>query len=164
MKQLLVMMLFLTTAYSCSNSQEVTSSEYLNHVGEIAFDAILDDPEFKESDTLILFLKPGYKGEKPAIVSHFQEKFKSDGFENASGYITIGFLINDEGKAGRFRIKSMGFNYKPKEFDKKLTDQILQLTKELKAWRILEYNGKRYDYYTHLSFKLVNGEIKQILL
>lgn len=137
---------------------------YSNQVGEIAFDEKLDDPAFKNSDTLILFLKLSYKGEKPAIINHFKEKYKSDGLEGSNGYVIIRFLINEEGKAGRFRTESMDFGYQPKEFEEKLTGQILKITKELNGWKVLEYEGKNYDYYSHLTFKIVNGEINQILL
>lgn len=162
-RQLLLLIALLTTLYSCGQNQEKGQNKYSNHVGEIAFDENIDDPDFKVADTLAIFTKPRYEGDKPAIVNHFKEKYNSDGFEKINGYVTIRFYVNKEGEAGKFRIQTMNFEYQPIEFDKKFCDQILKLTKELNGWKPIQYEGKTYGYYCYLSFKIVNGEIKEIM-
>ena len=63
----------------------------------------------------------------------------------------------------RFRILQIDHNYQEKEFPKALTEQLLTLTKALDRWVPGEKNGKKYDTYYYLNFKIVNGKIAEIL-
>lgn len=163
MIRILLLTTLLTTFYSCKQTQEIKHHKYSNQVGEIAFVEKIDDPAFKVADTLAIFAKPRYIGEKPAIVNHFKEEYKSVGFAKVNGYIIIRLYVNNEGKAGLFRVQAMDFEYQPIEFDEKLCDKILQLTKELNGWKAIQYEGKSYGYYCYLSFKIVNAEITAIM-
>ena len=160
---LLILTTLLTTLCACGQTQEVKDDKYSNQVGEIVFDEKMDDPAFKVADTLEIFAKPRYEGEKPTIVRYFTENYKNGGFEKVNGYVIIRFYVNDEGKAGKFRMQTMDFDYQPVEFDKKFCDQILQHTKNFNGWNQIQYEGKSYGYYCYLSFKIVNGEIKEIM-
>lgn len=162
MKRIFLIITLLAAFYSCGRTQENRHEEYPNQVGEITFDEKIDDPAFKASDSFANFTKPRYNGEKPAIVNYFKEKYNSQGFEKINGYVTIRFFVNKEGKSGKFRMETMDFDYRETEFDKKFTNKILQLTKELKDWKPLQYEEVYYSYYSYLNFKIINGEIKEI--
>lgn len=161
MKPILLITFIFTTLSSC-RSQENFHQEYTDQVGEISFDEKIDDPAFKEPDSLILFFEPIYRGPKPAIVKYFKSNYKVEGFENANGYITIRFFINSNGKAGKFRVQTMDFELKPKEFNPNLCVQLLKLTKGLPGWEPLEFKDKTYGYYSYLNFKIMNGVLKEI--
>ncbi len=160
MDNLLFALIPLTIISSIGNAQVNKDRKYLKEVGQILFDKEIDDAAFNNPDTLIIFSKPKYEGEKPAIVKHFKEKYKN--IRNETGYIVIHFFVNNEGRTGKFRVQEMDFELQKKEFDPRVSTQILNLTKELKGWKSIEYLHKFYGYYTYLNFKIVNGELKEV--
>jgi len=56
----------------------------------------------------------------------------------------------------------MDSNLREREFEATILQQILTLTKELNKWKPLGYKGNMYDYHQYLSFKILNGNIKDI--
>lgn len=152
--------------YSCQN--QGTEHDYPLHVGDIAFDETIDDPDFficneKRIPQYYAFRSSSYLGEKPVIEKYFQEKYNHEGLENENGYLTIRFIVNCKGKAGRFRMQEMGLDYIEKKFDIKLSDQLFSLTTQIEAWTKNISKGQPYDYYQYLTFKIIDGEIKEIL-
>lgn len=154
---------------ACHAGQGVTkSSAYPNHVGDIAPDPALDDPNFRacrENYTPQYYsIKSGYQGEKPALEAYFREKFiKNKAHARESGYITIRFVVNCRGQTGRFRVQEIGLDYQPKKFPTALTNRLLELTKQLNGWQPGQYNSLQVDYYQYLTFTITNGDISQIM-
>lgn len=168
MRSISSLLLLLVTLHS--NAQEkITVNEYPSQVGDITFDSKLDDSNFRlcnESDVFqYYYFGKGlqYKGEKPNIIEHFRNGFKIRKNKDDEGLITIRFIVNCEGKTGRFRVHGMDNDYQEKVFSKHLTQQLLILTKQLNGWIVGEYDGKAYDYYQYLTFKIVNGNITEIM-
>lgn len=162
----LILILF-ATLFSCSESKK--QLEYFNDLGEIPFNEKLDNPSFKvcHEDITFPFNYGGiglvYEGEKKELVSIIRNKFNYPKTKGQNGFITIRFIINCEGKTGRFRVTEMGFDLKPKEFDKKISKQILEIIKSLDGWKPFERNDKTWDYRQYLSFKFKDGQLKEIL-
>jgi len=50
-----------------------------------------------------------------------------------------------------------------KKFSDSLSSQLLSLTKELDGWLVGEMEGKKYDYYQYLTFKMENGKLIEIM-
>ena len=156
--------------YSCYNSNTSQNKhEHLRHVGDIPFDSQLDDPNFKpchEDLATVYYARFSnsnlYKGEKPEITKVFMNMIFLK-IEGSSGYITIRFLVNCEGKTGRFRVEQLDFDYKEKKFNSAIGDSILSRTKSLDGW-IPAISGERaYDYYKYLTFKIIDNQITDIL-
>jgi hypothetical protein len=168
MRQLFLIFILLATLYSCAQTPEKKVS-YPLQVGDIYFDSKIDDPDFKLCDENRVFQYYNfgngllYKGEKIKINEHFREGLKTKEQKNESGFLTIRFIVNCEGKTGRYRIQGMNNDYKEKAFNKNLTSQLLSLTKQLNGWIIGEYDGKTYDYYQYLTFKIENGKLIEIM-
>lgn len=162
-RAVLLFLLLLLTRYSYGQNQEQWQENYPNHVGEIAFDEKNDEADFKVADTLALFTKPRIEGEKPAIVKYFKERYQSRGFEKVNRYVTIRFYVSKAGKAGKFRMQAMNFDYQATACDEQCCEQILQLTKQFRGWKPIEHEGKAYGYYCYLSFKIVNGTLKELM-
>ena len=133
-------------------------------VGMILFDERYDNPAFKTTDTLRLyaFRKPIFNGGKPAIINYFKEHYKSSGDKNANGYVTIKFFVNNDGKAGKFRIQTMDFGYQPAVLPGNVATHLFCLTREMRGWKPIEYQGNGYGYYCYLNFKIIKGEISEI--
>ena len=153
--------------FSCSEKR--TEQEYFHDLGEIPFDEQLDDINFKvcHEDITFPFNYGGvglvYTGEKRELVNTIRDKFKYPKTSGQTGFITIRFIINCEGKAGRFRTTEMGLNLKPKEFNDDLVQQILNITKSLNGWKAYKNNERIWDYQQYLTFKFDNGELKDIM-
>jgi len=158
----------LLVVYSSCQKSKAQKSVYPNHVGDIAFDEKTDDPNFKIclNGRIPQYYEFGkslqYRGEKPAIDKHF-EILKLNETTVESGYITIRFIVNCEGKTGRYRIEEMNNDYQPMSFDKKLVEKILTLTKELSGWIVGGNPEQPVDYYQYLTFKIEGGKLIEMM-
>lgn len=138
-------------------------------VGEIIFDENIDGKDFKPCKYPYVYQYYNfgdgfsYLGEKLEIVEqldslHLQEK------NNKTGYITIRFVVNCEGKIGMFRVQQMDKSYLETSFDEKFVQSLLNFTQKLNGWQKKknEKNETR-DYYQYLTYKIENGKITEIL-
>lgn len=143
-------------------------NKYLDHVGDLAFNAKIDNKDFLPcSEKFILqYYNFGeniqYNGEKRAIINTFKQNYKPvKSKENV--YVTIRFIVNCDGKTGRFRVKTMDMDYNAIVVDKNITNQLLSITKSLNGWKQGIRDGVHFDYYQYLTFKITNGAIESIL-
>lgn len=145
------------------------SHDYPKQVGDIQVDHSLDDPGFKPCNENHIpqyyEFSHGlmYKGEKIKITEFFMREFRDSRDPKATGYVTIRFVVNCEGKTGRFRIQETDEQFVDRSFDKKLTGQLLNLTKKLNGWSVPSDGTRRFDYYQYLTFKLEAGRLMEIL-
>lgn len=170
MKNLFLFILLIPLLMNCQ-TEKSTVSKYPSHVGDIVFDEKRDDQNFKrcfEKDFGIQYYSgpssasTQYRGEKIAIVKDL-DKAKIVSPKNENGYITVRFLVNCEGKTGFFSVQQMNEEYKEVIFDKKFSDQILSFTKNLDGWIPMEVEGRTWDYYQYLTYKIENGKVSEIL-
>ena len=154
--------------FACNNSDQ--TSIYPRHVGDIAFDEAIDEKGFqlcngeKEVRQYFNFSKGlQYEGEKLAIIETFKSEYKPIQSEKETGLIRIRFIVNCKGQSGRFRTICMNNDYQKKDFDNRIINQLLTITKKLSGWRIMPDNSKPHDYYQYLIFKMESGQIKEIL-
>ena len=143
--------------------------DYTDHIGVIDKSKALGDKDFKACFEEKIF--PYYYGRsraafyagKDSVRSYFEENFLYKGIGTESGYITFRFIINCKGEAGRYEIREVGMDFKDKKFHPELVDRLFERVKTLKQWNPVEFYGDRYDSFYHLTFKIVNGEIDEIL-
>ncbi len=168
MKRSICFSIFLSALYSCGQVSD-NKSNYPKNVGDISFDEKIDDPHFKvcHEDNVFQYYNFSkgfqYKGEKVKVNEHFQNGFKGKEKNGETGFLTIRFIVNCEGKTGRFRVQGMDTSYHAKEFSKELVNDILTLTKKLDGWIVGEIEGLKTDYYQYLTFKLENGKLIEIM-
>lgn len=168
MRQGALICIFVTTLYSCAQTQE-KKTEYPLQVGDIDFDSKIDEPSFKlcDENRVLQYYNFGkglqYRGEKVAINEHFKNELRTKEQKSESGILTVRFIVNCNGRAGRFRLQGMDSEYNEKTFSDNLTSQILSLTKTLDGWMVGEIEGKNYDYYQYLAFKIENGKLIEIM-
>jgi len=169
MNKFFIIVCFTVFLYNCGNSQNISQTSYPRQVGDITFDKALDDTAFKlcneERVTQYYSFSKGlqYKGEKLKIIDHFKRYFQPTNDTNQIGYVTVRFVVNCEGKTGRFRVQEMDNNYKPTKLATSLVVQLLELTKQLDGWEVGEYDKRKFDYYQYLTFKIKNGFIEEIM-
>lgn len=162
-------LIFIVLLLFSSCKIESNDETKFGDIGDIRFDPKTDDPNFMvcHEDLSLQFNYNGvgfvYEGEKPALKKHFQKTYSSEKIIGQSGYITIRFVINCDGIAGRFRVLEMGLDLTEKKFKKRIVDDILKATKQANGWVGYVYEGKKYDYYQYLVFKLDDAQIIDIL-
>lgn len=159
--------------YNSTKSQATTEEEkskYLRWVGDSKFNNKLDDEDFKlcysEKNVQQYFHVTedlfAYQGEKKALVAEVLNLYKPIETQQ-SGWIRVRFIVNCKGETGRFRVISSDENYKERDFDERITNQIVSITESLKGWEIRPNEAEARDYYQYLVFKINNGKIAEIL-
>lgn len=168
MAKLIPLLISLTALYACGQTKD-EQYNYPLQVGDIYFDAKLDDSSFKLCDETRVFQYYNfgnglqYKGEKITIIEHFTASYKSSEVADETDFTTIRFIVNCNGQTGRFRVLGMDNNYKQKVFSDSITNQLLKLTKSLNSWIVGEHDQKIYDYYQYLTFKIEGGKLIEIM-
>lgn len=163
----LIILILIFSFYSCTNVKAQKDSTL--NVGAIAFDNRLDDKNFKICDTnnILEYYNFGkglqYEGEKIEIDNFFKDKLKSVRLKNESGYLTIRFIVNCKGEVGCFRTSGMDTDLRPKYFNKSTVKKILEISKKLKGWKVGVLENILFDYYQHLTFKIKQGKVEEIL-
>ncbi len=162
-----VLILTLLWVFISFNSNAQQRCSYKENVGDIPFDPLTDAADFSLTGERIrqyynFFPGVAIGGEKPAIINYFNNNYTAYPC-NDSGYITIRFIVNYQGKTDRFRIQQMDFNYQPIEFANEIVSQLLAISKSITGWKIAEVNNVKCDYYQYLTFIIENGEIKEVL-
>lgn len=160
---ILAIVLLLT---SCTSSKEDKPLRWLD---DIPYDRKYDKPDFvlcNESQVYQYFnLGYGihYEGGKPAIINFFMNNYDDSIVKKESGLIRVRFIVNCKGETDRFRMIQSDLAYNKKLFDRKITDQILAITKSMDKWgQKYKDDGTSVDYWQFLVFKIVDGEIKKI--
>lgn len=170
-KSFLAIILLFSIFWSCQIEKKVSGKqEYLRWVGDIEQNDQIDKLDFKvcNGDNKILQYfnlgeGPVYSGEKSFILKTFKSNFKPITDKKESGLIRIRFVVNCEGKAGRFRVLQSDYDYQEKEFDEEIVSQLLNITKGIENWEVFKRNEVPIDYYMYLIFKITDGQLKEIL-
>jgi len=103
-----------------------------------------------------------YMNGKKELRKFILNNYRNLGFSD-SGYLNIRFVINCEGKVGRYVTHENDLDLNPIKFNSKLKTQLLQLTRELKQWKPNIIRGDTVDSYMYISYRIENGEITEII-
>lgn len=82
---------------------------------------------------------------------------------NQSGRLVYRFVVNCEGKAGRFIAKGYDLDYQPMVFDKRTVEHLYDILKRLKEWRPVVIREESRDAYFYITFNIENGKIVHLL-
>lgn len=176
MKHILFWLMVILLFTGCTGPKEqgvatkVTEKKEPRMVGDIPFDEAIDDPNFEVCHgefRLVQYFALGmktYEGEKIALDRIFKKHYDPTGTPSQSGLIRIRFIVNCEGKTGRFRIQGMNSAYEPMNFDESITSQLLEITRSLDQWKVFKNDMDRtLEYYQYLIFKIESGNLTEIM-
>lgn len=104
-----------------------------------------------------------YKGGKKEIWNIFNEQLDTTKLFNESGYLTYRFIVNCNGKAGRFITEEADLDFKRKKFNATTTTHFYEILKEMTDWIPTISKGKNVDAYFYLTFKLEDGKLVELL-
>ena len=166
-----MLLFFPLLLQSCKTEKESDAeNEYLRWVGDIKHSEEKDRPDFRicngEEQVLQYFnlgAGPIFPEEKSTLLETFETQYKPVEASDQNGLIRIRFVVNCEGKAGRFRLLQVDNDYNEIEFDKRITDQLLEITKGIKVWKVMYRREIPVDYYFYLIFKMKDGHLTEIL-
>ncbi len=81
-----------------------------------------------------------------------------------SGYIVVRFLVNCEGKSGRYRGRSLNLDFSPVNAPADLLKYSIELVKSLDTWIKSSGKDSRKEYSKYINLKINNGRIQHVLL
>jgi len=170
MRPIFSILLFSFLVSSCRHQAAIAKEIFPPQVGDTRYVAQLDDSAFhlcRPGFSLQYYnTRSWFKDHKRDIEQYFHERYKAPQGRNAgkqTGWLTIRFIINCEGRTGWFRLSGIDSEYQPFHFSQKVSAQLLTLTKALQGWQPATYNNKIYDSYQYVTFKLKKGAIECIL-
>lgn len=154
---------FFFTSCGSEKKEQLTAvaeiAQYPDHVGDIAPDPELDDPEFqpcRESRIPQYYaLGANFRIPNKQLMDHFGTIDTTD--KTGTGYFTIRFIVNCQGKIGRLREQSMTTGYQETALDAELRQAIRDKLLEFSQWP----TGR--DFYQYLTFKIEQGQIREVL-
>lgn len=108
-----------------------------------------------------------YKISSETLVKEANEKIREIR-TNASGFVTVRFVVNCKGEKGAYEVLETDKNYESITFDKALTGALLAYVQGLDLWPLgySEYEKQKQqprDYSAFMTFKLDDGKITEII-
>ena len=80
-----------------------------------------------------------------------------------NGMLIFRFVVNCEGKAGRFIVDGYDFMYQPLKFEEETIEHLYGILSKLEEWRPVVINEEARDAYFYITFKIEDGKITDIL-
>src|SRR5690606_23833584 len=80
-----------------------------------------------------------------------------------SGWLTYRLAVNCRGEAAIFQVKGIDGDYKACQFDPRTRQLLWEAVESLEDWRPGKLDGQAVDSYIHITFKIQDGKIAQIL-
>jgi len=135
------------------------------NVGDIAYDEKLDNKTFRLCNEAEVFQHYSVKaGGKQDFKNRIIERIGNLSVaKKVTGYATVRFVVNCEGKADRFRVLGVDHNYDPYLFDPAFTKAITELTKNSGPWMKATFEGSPVDYYQIVTFRIVESRVVEVL-
>ena len=170
-KSIFVITILFSIHLSCqSDKKDAEKQKYSRWVGDIEQNDQIDELNFKVcngDDQILQYFNlgegPVYSGEKSSILNTFESKYTPLSGKDQNGFIRLRFIVNCEGKTGRFRVLQSDYNYQKIEFDKRIVTQLLDITKGIENWKIHYRSDIAVDYYMYFIFKIRDGQLIDIL-
>jgi len=136
-------------------------------VGDIAFDPALDDPSFHLHDSTRVWQYYNsaayWLDHKDSITRFIRDRYHPPADATIEdGWLTIRFIINTEGRTGRFRLFEMDSTYQPIHFDPRISSALLAAIRDWPDWRPAHYKERTFDTYQYVTFRLRQGRITTI--
>jgi hypothetical protein len=163
--------LILLSPFAYTQAQP-TSPQRHDNVGDIAFDPALDDTSFHLHDSTRVwqyYNSAYWLDHKDSITRFIRDRYhppvdaaNSTTAANQNGWLTIRFIINTDGRTGRFRLFEMDSTYQPTHFDPRISSALLAAIKAWSDWRPAHYKEWRFDTYQYITFHLRSGMITTI--
>lgn len=134
-------------------------------VGDIHFDNHVDSADFipcdKDRISQYYSINTEYNGGKKAIKEQLQPRIQTNGLP-ANGLLTVRFVVNCHGESGYFRTKMIDPDLNEVQIPSGAANHLHNLISGLKDWVPGKVQGKAWDSYVQISFKMEQGKVTDI--
>jgi len=134
----------------------------------IPYDAKFDNPNYIICDSTRISSgrsRLRYIGGSNKLRNEITSKYLyNQEHETFSGYIVIRFLVNCEGKSGRYRAQSLNLDFSPLNAPSDLLEYSIELVKSFDNWTKSSGNDSKKEYSKFINLKINNGKIQHVLL
>ncbi len=134
----------------------------------IPYDAKFDEPDFIICDSTGLssgrnrLQYIGGNGKlRQDILSNFSYKHE---YKSFNGFIVVRFLVNCDGRSGRYRAQSLNFDFSPTDAPSSLLKNTLDLIKRLDTWQKSSRGESDQEYSKYINLKFKDGKIQHVIL
>lgn len=103
-----------------------------------------------------------FNGGKYQFRKTISEKYINNGYTD-SGFLNLRFHLNCKGEIGNVEINELDTDYKKTELNSGMVKQLVNLSIAKENWIPMEQEGKTFDSYMYLIFKIEDGEVLEIL-
>ncbi len=107
-----------------------------------------------------------YKGGQKGVNRFVLERYKKPAnSEDQNGYFQVRFTINCNGETGHFTAKECDLAYQPYTFDSRISEQLLELVRDLPDWipGVHPHYNSNVDTYRHIAFRIEQGEVVEVV-
>ncbi len=160
---LLLILLF----FGCDNAEKM-ETKYQQRIGYIDPETSRYSDDFKLCNEKYVigyyssYAPKIYKNDKIAFRKYIREHYKNKGYKD-TGFLNLRFHINCEGQIGNLEVNELDENLELSSLNADLVQQLVDLSMHKNNWNLFEYEGKKFDVYMYLIYKLENGNVLEIL-
>lgn len=104
-----------------------------------------------------------YVNGKRAMLDTIYSNLDESKMLEQNGMLTFRFVVNCEGKAGRFIAEGFDFMYEPIKFEDETINHLYGILQKLDDWRPVVIRDEARDAYFYITFKIEDGKITDIL-
>ncbi len=101
-----------------------------------------------------------YQGSKYQFKERLFTSFNADKYKD-NGYFNLRFYISNEGKVWLYEFNEMDFDFNPIHFSPGLKEELIELSFKQDNWN--PYSEEDLNYYMHLTYRIENGKITEII-
>ncbi len=155
-----------------SNEQAIGSENDLPPISHdlsyTSFDAKLDDPNYAICDSTAFLSgrnRVWYEGGNNQFRKDLKASYKnSPAYATFDGFVVIRFLVNCEGKTGRYRAEALNLDFTPGSAPEGLLEYAVDLVKRLDNWTKSTSSESFTEYSKFINLKIRQGEIEHVLM
>ena len=101
-----------------------------------------------------------YKGSKYQFKQNLLKRYQEEKY-NDDGYVNFRFYISNEGKVWMYQAKELSYDFESTKFTEGLLEELVDLCLKKDNWE--PYENENLNYYMHLTLRLENGKITEII-
>lgn len=127
---------------------------------EVEFDSIKEYAKESIYGTYSSTAPRIYKGSKYQFKKYILKNYTSELFDD-NGYLVLRFYINHKGEVFLHETIELDHAYEAFDLNDSLVDQLTALSFRKENWN--PFGDNKSNYYMHLTYRIENGEITEII-
>ena len=101
-----------------------------------------------------------YKGSKYQFRQNLLQAYQAELYQD-NGYFNLRFYISNEGEVWLYEVNEMDFDFNSTQFTPGLREELIALSLKKDNWN--PFSEEDLNYYMHLTYRIENGKITEII-